>query len=60
MEVQFSKIEVYMGESAMLRNKVVSLGMKDLTIIEVFLNSKTFKKNLSFTNGCSYLRFLHI
>lgn len=42
-----------MVESAMLRGKVVSLEMKELTTTEVFLNSKIFKRDWSFTRHCS-------
>ena len=40
-------------EFAML-SKVTSLGMNELTTVEVFFNSKIFKKNLSFTRDCFF------
>lgn len=44
----FSK-KIFMLESAMLKGNMVSLGIKELTTIEIVLNSIIFKSNLSFT-----------
>lgn len=41
-----------MVEFVMLRGKVVFLEMKELIIIEVFLNSKIFKRDWSFIRYC--------
>lgn len=52
-EIKIFKTENIYGRIAKLRSKWVYLGTKQLTTMEVILNSKIFERNLSFTRDCS-------